>query len=427
MGLSGRKEKQRIGHDPRNLTWADDAAKFGSSYLSKFGWDSSKGLGASGDGRLSHIKVSQKLDMLGIGAGQQKDANGIAWKQNKEFERLLERLNAAAEEGVKEEAADEGDEDEKKRKREDGDETSVKKKRRKPEPVAETVVAVKPVKTVVPHRRAHRARAIAAKNIANKSAADIAEILGIAPTPNSSAPATPQGTLTPYDDEVPLEKLTTSTKSVADYFKDKLLAKASKSGSSTPTPLEAIKTEIDYDAPRGGLGSSRVKLEPKDEDDPPVRMGLSKLSSMMAASFFSASTSATVAENVKVEEEDMQVDEKRDSSVKKQQTDKKGKRRQIETSESPEEEETGSSADKKKKKKRDKETEDKVPKAEPVDEDERRRAKQEKKRSKALKKEQADKEQDVSKEDQVDEEERKKAKQERKRLRALEKGKAVEE
>ncbi|KAJ7714935.1 hypothetical protein B0H14DRAFT_656772 [Mycena olivaceomarginata] len=213
MGLSGRKEKQRIGNDPRNLTWADDAAKFGSSYLSKFGWDSSKGLGAEGEGRVSHIKVSQKLDMLGIGAAQQRDPNGIAWKQNKDFERLLERLNADTEPEVKTEAT-EGDEEEKKRKREDGDEAVVKKKRRKSEPVteAEVVVAVEAAKPLVPRHRAHRARAIAAKNIASKSAAAIAEILGVAPTPSTTATATPEGTLTPYDDDIPLEKLSTSTK-----------------------------------------------------------------------------------------------------------------------------------------------------------------------------------------------------------------------
>lgn len=112
MGLSGRKIKQRIPADPRNLAWADgmliarqtvisiikrkkDAAKFGTSYLSKFGWDSSKGLGASGDGRMSHVKVSQKLDMLGIGAAHRNDSDGIAWKQNKDFENLLKRLNEA--------------------------------------------------------------------------------------------------------------------------------------------------------------------------------------------------------------------------------------------------------------------------------------------------------------------------------------------
>ncbi|KAJ7928504.1 hypothetical protein B0H13DRAFT_1967577 [Mycena leptocephala] len=363
MGLSGRKEKQRIGADPRNLTWADDAAKFGSSYLSKFGWDPSKGLGESGEGRMSHIKVSQKLDMLGIGAAQQKDPNGIAWKQNKDFERLLERLNA--DQGVK---AEGDDEDEKKRKREDGDETAVKKKRRKSEPVAEVVVA-ETVKPVVPRHRAFRARAIAAKNIASKSAASIAEILGVAPTPSTTATATPEGTLTPYEDGVPLEKLTTSTKSVADYFKDKLLAKAGKSGSATPTPFEAIKTEMDYDAPRGGLGSSRVKLEPKD-DDP----------------------------DVKVEEEYVKVDTKRNSSVENDTGKRKDKRASGTNSEA-------------------------------VGEDERKRAKQERKRLKALKKEQADKEkeEDALKADPVDEAERKRAKKERKRLKALKKGQAVEE
>lgn len=72
-----------------------DAARFGQNYLSKFGWDASKGLGAEGEGRTSALKVAQKLDMLGIGAAHQKDPNGIAWKQNKDFENLLRRLNAA--------------------------------------------------------------------------------------------------------------------------------------------------------------------------------------------------------------------------------------------------------------------------------------------------------------------------------------------
>lgn len=52
-------------------------------------------MGAGGEGRTSHIKVAQKLDMLGIGAAHQKDPNGLAWKQNKDFENLLKRLNEA--------------------------------------------------------------------------------------------------------------------------------------------------------------------------------------------------------------------------------------------------------------------------------------------------------------------------------------------
>ncbi|KAI0053259.1 hypothetical protein FA95DRAFT_1477289, partial [Auriscalpium vulgare] len=93
MGLSGRKTKQRIPDDPRNLSWADNAAKFGQTYLSKFGWDASQGLGAAGEGRTSALQVQQKLDMLGIGMQHQRDANGIAWKQNRDFESLLRRLN----------------------------------------------------------------------------------------------------------------------------------------------------------------------------------------------------------------------------------------------------------------------------------------------------------------------------------------------
>lgn len=74
-----------------------DASRFGLSYLSKFGWDASQGLGASGEGLKTHIKVQQKLDMMGIGAQHQQDPNGIAWKQNKDFEALLKRLNESVE------------------------------------------------------------------------------------------------------------------------------------------------------------------------------------------------------------------------------------------------------------------------------------------------------------------------------------------
>lgn len=169
MGLSGRKTKQRIPDDPRNLCWADgkgvlialifllnrlfsssllDAARFGSNYLAKFGWDGSTGLGAAGDGRRSHIKVSHKLDLLGIGAAQQKDPDGIAWKQNKDFESLLQRLNdeaTAAESNQTLEREKRGEEEEeevnekdgitkKKRKhREDGEFKTEPKKKRKPD------------------------------------------------------------------------------------------------------------------------------------------------------------------------------------------------------------------------------------------------------------------------------------------------------
>ena len=71
-----------------------DASRFGQAYLAKFGWDASKGLGASGEGRTSAVKATQKLDMLGIGMRQQSEhEGGIAWRQNRDFEDLLRRLN----------------------------------------------------------------------------------------------------------------------------------------------------------------------------------------------------------------------------------------------------------------------------------------------------------------------------------------------
>lgn len=70
-----------------------DANKFGTSYLQKFGWDSSVGLGPSGEGRTKHISVYQKLDMLGIGADHRNNEDGTAWKQGRDYENLLRRLN----------------------------------------------------------------------------------------------------------------------------------------------------------------------------------------------------------------------------------------------------------------------------------------------------------------------------------------------
>lgn len=132
-----------------------DAARFGSNYLAKFGWDCSKGLGASGDGMTSHLKVSHKLDMLGIGAGHQRDPNGIAWKQNKDFENLLKRLNAeGAVEGFKkvEEVIEDdcqGGEKEKKRKKkkksEVGDGPKKKKGKKEDSGLVESSIPIAPV------------------------------------------------------------------------------------------------------------------------------------------------------------------------------------------------------------------------------------------------------------------------------------------
>ncbi|KAF8348374.1 hypothetical protein F5887DRAFT_880525 [Amanita rubescens] len=255
MGLAGRKIKQRIGADPRNLSWVDDASRFGSTYLAKFGWDSSKGLGVTGDGRTSHIKVSHKLDMLGIGAANVHDPNGIAWKQNRDFENLLRRLNDENEnededrDSRKKKKKKSEVEDGKKRNKKDKEHKSKKSKGNKSEESAPKALETSAPTPIIPRHRAHRARAIAAKKMLSGSATAISEILGIAPT--SSESVTPDGELTTLDDDV-TAKITTSSKSVADYFKEKLLSRTS--GSSTS------KSDIDddaFDKPRGGIGSRR--------------------------------------------------------------------------------------------------------------------------------------------------------------------------
>ncbi|CDO77537.1 hypothetical protein BN946_scf184912.g36 [Trametes cinnabarina] len=160
MGLAGRKVKQRIPNDPRNLAWANDANKFGAAYLAKLGWNPSQGLGVSGEGRTTAISVTQKLDFLGIGADHRNSEGGIAWKQNKDFENLLKRLNAAngnpqaedeimkvegftragpaagaetvkADEEVKEESDEDKKAKKKKRKQSEDEEDGERKKKRK--------------------------------------------------------------------------------------------------------------------------------------------------------------------------------------------------------------------------------------------------------------------------------------------------------
>lgn len=121
--------------------------------------------------------------MLGIGAANAKDANGIAWKQNKDFEALLRRLNegsgkadAAVLDGDLEEEAeglsevvDKGTvtagERKRKKDRDDTDEKQLRKRRRKgesgeatsPHAIVEqtSVTATAPTKLAAPHSRAY--------------------------------------------------------------------------------------------------------------------------------------------------------------------------------------------------------------------------------------------------------------------------------
>jgi len=107
---------------------------------------------------MTHIKVAQKLDMMGIGAAHQKDLNGVAWKQNRDYENLLKRLNEAngGEEEVQtesgfdgfvrpeESAGEEGGEKKKEKRKKE----KVKKKRKRGENAEDTGRKSKKKKTV---------------------------------------------------------------------------------------------------------------------------------------------------------------------------------------------------------------------------------------------------------------------------------------
>ncbi|CAE6341427.1 unnamed protein product [Rhizoctonia solani] len=315
MGLSERKVKQRIGADPRNLTWAENAAKFGHTYLAKHGWAPGAGLGVTGDGRVSHIAVAQKLDQLGIGAGRPDGPDSIAWKQAKEFEGLLERLNAAnggagEEVEVIKEFTDDlvengADEDENKRK-EDKSRRKEKRKEEKRRANADattessgsalpTSSASTPVATPAPRRLAHRARFLAAKRLAGTSSTALSEILGVSSTPASTSNSTPipSTPATPGLTEIPVlddsNQITTSSQSVADYFKAKMRERAHTSA-SVATISTAVVTfqEPDMDsAPRAGLG---VRLQEQEEESAGRPIGLGFTSASAGLGFMGAST-----------------------------------------------------------------------------------------------------------------------------------------
>ncbi|KAG8823316.1 hypothetical protein FRC19_004200 [Serendipita sp. 401] len=324
MGLAGRKEKQRIGKDPRNLTWAEDDSRFGQQYLAKFGWtpDSGTGLGANGDGRLKHISVAQKLNLLGIGNNQNSGGpDAIAWKQNRDFENVLKKLNGTdIAEGVTDmqevkiepallrgfvrpemtnekvslkpqvEGQDAPQEKprrkgNKKSKSTSGEEKEVERIGKGESPVGgesniEEDLSSKQTQSTKPTPHlAHRAKFRKSKQMASLSAAALNEILGVSnsTTPSTSnvashlatpVPVTPQEPSTPnpqQTNKTPVieENLTISTKSVADYFTAKL--KERRSQLSTPLPEENATPETHVSTPDLPMQEDRARKLSKKE------------------------------------------------------------------------------------------------------------------------------------------------------------------
>lgn len=210
--------------------------------------------------------------------------------------------------------------------------------------------------------------------MASKSALSIDEILGIAPTPSASATpsgtGTPIGTLTPHDSEHSLEKLTTSTKSVADYFRERLLAKSSGKNTpvAVPTPVAATPREEASDdeddsrvgmGMRGGLGSSRSFMATtttttvvSQEVETP-RMGLGKFSSMLSSTFTAATSSRTEEPQPQTPSSEVQEDSEDDEDEEVEEKPKKKKRKEKESSKDSEI--SAKEAERKEKKKRRKE------------------------------------------------------------------------
>ncbi len=148
----------------------------------------------------------------------------------------------------------------------------------------------------------------------------MSEILGI------SQSATPQPSTPVEGEELPtLETLTVSTKSVADYFKERLLSKSGKStpaertdneeeasrggigssrtwqlsspsGKTTPAQLESSIRTDDDDVPRGGIGSFNARPTSYGDDTPPrIGIGMSKFSSLISSSFLAATSTSVLS------------------------------------------------------------------------------------------------------------------------------------
>lgn len=195
----------------------------------------------------------------------------------------------------------------------------------------------------------------------------MSEILGIAPTyttastSSSLAPSvsqTPQGTLTPVtaDDVLGENLLITSTKSVAEYFKDRLamklkggsdgstpaatISKAGKKGEDDMSDRQRMRDEED-DAPRGGLGASRVRFSTavttreyiaEDEDR---KVGIDttiKFSSLMSSSFMKSAVMLK-AETSSQEDKPEEAGQSKEERRKREKKERKEKNKSEHTGE----------------------------------------------------------------------------------------------
>lgn len=174
----------------------------------------------------------------------------------------------------------------------------------------------------------------------------ISEILGIASSSviaTNSSFATSISTPTTLTDpsasdtaapssELKLQDLTTSAKSVMDYFREKLAAKSNHTAavSSVAHTVVTISNSDDYgDRPRGGLGASKIQtteIEARDYEDRP-RSGLGSASRVVE---LASPTSGTPEHDTTVhqsKEADDDLSESAGVQRKKSKKNKKSRRR----------------------------------------------------------------------------------------------------
>jgi len=93
---------ERIGNDPRNLTWSDDKSRFSYKHMTNLGWSDSSGIGGCDlSGNPNHIAVARKFDNGGIGMARARkdgdDQAAGAGPAGRGFDDVLKRLAQASE------------------------------------------------------------------------------------------------------------------------------------------------------------------------------------------------------------------------------------------------------------------------------------------------------------------------------------------
>lgn len=88
-----------------------DQSRFSYQHLQKFGWDPSKGLGASGEGNPNHIAVVKKADAGGIGVARAIKEGGEVGGAGEGLDALLKRLKSAGSGGGPIVFGDDGEEE----------------------------------------------------------------------------------------------------------------------------------------------------------------------------------------------------------------------------------------------------------------------------------------------------------------------------